>query len=99
MKFKEIFKSFLKKDNDYWLNIYNIYVNIRAGALLIIGFLWSTINSITNRYEINFLRLNRGSFFSWLISIIISIVITFVSTIISKVILSFLSDIKKIRDK
>lgn len=99
MKFREMFKSFLKRDNDYWLNIYNIYVNIRAGFILLAGFFYATINAIVGNSHLNFLGVSRGSFLGWIISILTTVLIVFVSTVISKVILSFLSDIKKIRDK
>jgi len=99
MKFKELLKSFLKKDNDYWLDIYNTYVNIRAGAILLIGFVFATIKVITCSVELNFLGITRGSLLGWIISIIITVIISFVSTVISKMLLSFLSDIKKIREK
>ncbi|MFA7075973.1 MAG: hypothetical protein WC152_04800 [Candidatus Izemoplasmatales bacterium] len=101
MSFNE---KIIKKESDSWLDIYNYIVIVLFYLLILVGFIFGIIDSgnnyydeVTNEKVYGVLKFSTwiGAFIFW---IGITILVSFGYLIINKLLISYLSDIKTIRN-
>ena len=102
MEEKDFITKVLGKHSDSWLNIYNVYINIRAICIFIVGTVFASYDARMveeNEYNGGLSFFISNQYLAWFVWFFITIIMMFACTLISKVIISYLSDVKQIRDK